>query len=490
MNSISRLAHRARNNRACLGVAATLLLLAGCGGGGGNSDDDDDRPADTGQDARVAQMRFINMIPDGPQIEMFHTARNSTAFTEFLNFGNGSARKNFVIGDFEFNFNYTNGDGQRITLFEDAAFPLRDGEEFTFIMVGELDNAQVLRVDNEEFLVGLDDATADVEPEIQFVHTAVGVGPIDFYVTEIDADITSVSPMATVAYNANSPLFTIAASDTTQLRAYAEGSKTDLLFDTGETPIERTTRSMIVAANYFGPSNGTQDNVQLLRFGAIPIALGNANQPSSIRLHNSISDQNAVDLYLESTSGTPLIANVGFTERSPEVVIAAQTNTLIVTSANNPADVLLTADNSALPGGSRRTLYVGGEGSNPDNENLPNVGFSLVTESTRAITAGVPVRLFNGATQNDNLAVYLLRPGETVEGSQPSELAMGGYGAVSVVSGEFDLVVVESSSGANIYGPERIIPQQGTTLTVTIRDTFGATTPVVVDLTSESTAGL
>ena len=86
--------------------------------------------------------------------------------------------------------------------------------------------------------------------------------------------------------------------------------------------------------------------------------------------------------------------------------------------------------------------------------------------------------------------MYLLRPGESIEGSQPTQLGMGGYGEVSIVSGDFDLVVVEAASLATIYGPERISPEQGTTLNIVIRDTFGGTTPVVVDFTSEPTEGL
>lgn len=482
MNSSSRLIKR------FTGLAALLALLFGCGGGGGNNDDDEPL-RDTGQDARVAQMRFVNMIPDSPQIEMFHSGRNSSAFTEFLDFGNGSARKDFVIGLFQFNFNYVNGQGQRITLYEEADFPLGDGEEFTYIMIGELANAQLLRVDNTEFLVGLDDATADVEPQIQFVHAALGVGPIDFYVTENGAAL-SAEPRATVTYGEHSTISEIAASDSTQLRAYPAGNTTDLLFDTGATAVARTTRSMIVAANYFGPSNGTQDSVQLLRFDALPVALGNANQPSSIRVHNAVADENAIDLYLDSVSGTPLIENVGFTARSPEVVVPAGSNTLIVTASGNPSNTLLTAENSDLFGGERRTLYIGGEGSNPDDNNNPNIGASLETESTRAIAAGVPVRVFNGATQNEDLSVFLLRPGESIAGSQALQLAMGGYSSVSVVSGEFDLVIVETASFATIYGPERVIPEQGTTLNIVIRDTFGGTTPVVVDFTSEATVGL
>jgi len=471
------------------GLLALTAVLVACGGGGGDSDNE--TTSDMGQDARVAQMRFVNIVPDAPQIEFFHSGTQSSPFTNVLGFGESSARNNFVTGTFQFNFSYINGQGQRISLFEASDFQLSDGDEFSFIMIGDLLNAELLMVENEEFLLGLDDATADVEPQLQFVHTAVGVGAIDFYLTENGADLASATAQATLSFGESSSMFDIAASDTAQLRVFSAGSTADLLFDSGATTFARTTRSMVVAANYFGPSNNsTQDNVQLLRFGEVPVALANANQPSSIRIHNAISDENAVDLFLDGTLGTaPLIAGVEFTERSAEIVVPAGTNDLLVTAANNAGNVLLTLPSAALIGGERRTLYVGGEASDPDDGNNINVESMLVTESNRAIAAGVPVRIFNGATQSTSLLVFLLRPGEAIETSAPNTLPLGGYTAVPAVSGDFDLVVVDGTSNATIYGPERITPQQGTTMNIVIRDTSGGTTPIVVDFVNEPTTG-
>ncbi len=472
------------------GLLAITAVLAACGGGGGDSDSDAQPTSDTGQDARVAQMRFVNLVPDAPQIEFFHSGTSSSPFTNVLNFGESSARNDFVVGTFQFNFSYINGQGQRISLFEATDFELTDGDELSFIMVGDLANAELMLIDNEEFLLGLDDLTADVEPQLQFVHSAVGVGAIDFYLTENGADLASATAEATLAFGESSNIFDITASTTGQLRAFSAGSTTDLLFDSGSTEFARTTRSMIVAANYFGPSNSTNDNVQLLRYGAIPIALTNADQPSSIRVHNAIADENAVDLFLDATLGAePLIANVEFTTRSPEVVVPAGTNTLLVTAAGNAANILLSVPGASLPSGERRTLYVGGEASDPDDGNNINIESMLVTESNRTIAAGAPVRIFNGATQSTSLLVFLLRPGEAIETSAPNTLPLGGYTAVPIVSGDFDLVIVDGTSNATIYGPERLTPEQGTTMNIVIRDTFGGTIPIVVDLVNEPTIG-
>ena len=83
-------------------VAAAVLFVAGCGGGSGD-DDDDLILTDTGQDGRIAQMRFINMIPDSPIVEMLHEGTSSARFTELLPFGTGSNRNDFITGDFFFN---------------------------------------------------------------------------------------------------------------------------------------------------------------------------------------------------------------------------------------------------------------------------------------------------------------------------------------------------------------------------------------------------
>lgn len=471
-------------------LLSALLLLAGCGGSGDGGDDNGTPTTDTGQDGRVAQMRFINAIPDAPVIEMLHDGRNSARFTEFLNFGVGSNRKDFVIGNFFFNFSYIDGTGTRQTLYEEVDFALRDGNEFNYIMIGALNEARLLRVDNPEFLVGLDDATADVDPQIQFVHTAVGIGAIDFYLTENGADLASAVAQATLDFGEPSALFDVQASDSLQLRAYAAGSTTELLYDSGSIAIARTTRSMILAANYFGPVEGTASGVELLRFGATPIALSNANQPATLRVHNVIADETAIDVYLDDVSGTPEIANVPFRGRTDELQLPAQTTDIIVTSAGNQLNTLLSLQNASLSGGTRNTLYLGGLGSDENNNNAANIGSEVAQESTRTIAEGVPLRLFNGSTINTALSIFLLRPGQSIQNATPTNLGMGDYAAVSLVAGDFDIVIVESENQSTIFGPQRVIPVADTALNIVIRDTFGGTSPVQVDLVVEPTFGL
>lgn len=468
------------------------LALVACGGG-----DDTDGPGpaeapitDTGQDGRVAQLRFINMVPDSPIIEMLHSGTSSQAFTELLNFGEGSNRNNFVIGDFFFNFSFVNGSGTRITLFEESGFPVLDGFEHNFIMVGSLANAQVMRLDNPEFLVGMNDLVADVDPQIQFAHTAVGVGPIDFYLTENGADIATATPLATLTFGGNSEIFDTTETETAQLRAFVSGSTTELLFDSGATPIERTTRSLIFAINYFGPVNPGDSGVELRRFASTPIPLGNANQPATLRVHNVVSDQNDIDVYLGDIEGTPDFEAVDFSERTAELLLDAQTTDIAVTAGGNPADVLLELTGQTLLGGNRSTLYVGGEGSDPDDNNETNIGSILELESNRAIAEGVSLRIFNGSTSSNTLSVFLLRPGQDIDNTVPSVLAMGGYAGIPVVTGEFDLVIVDTSNNSTIFGPERIVPTPGTALNILIRDTFGGTTPFQVDLVEDLTQSL
>jgi len=475
-----------------IGCMMLSLGITACGGGGG---DDSSDPAeapitDVGQDGRVAQLRFLNMVPDSPVIEMLHSGTSSQAFTELLNFGQGSNRNDFVIGDFFFNFSFVNGSGTRITLFEQSDFPVLDGFEHNFIVAGTLGAPQVIRLDNPEFLVGLDDATADVDPQIQFIHTAVGIGAIDFYLTEEDADIASAAPLATLSFGENSEIFDTVATNTAQLRAFVAGSTTELLFDSGATAIARTTRSLIFAINYFGPVEAGDSAVELRRFGSIPIALGNANQPATIRVHNVVADQNAVDVYLGDIEGTPELGNIAFGERTEELLLPAQTTNIGVTAAGNPLDVLLELTAQPLFGANRNTLYLGGEGSDPDAENATNIGVSLQVESNREIAEGVPVRVFNGTTSENTLSVFLLRPGQTIDNAPANPLGMGDYLGVSVVTGDFDLVIVDTANNSTIFGPERITPTEGTALNILIRDTFGATTPVQIDFVEDLTQGL
>jgi len=488
-------------NNTTTGVALTLtvaLLTAGCGDGNGSSNGDDGvLLTDTGQDSLVAQMRFVNAIPDSPVIEMLHEGTNSARITETLTFGASTNRNNFVTGTFVFNFSFVNGAGNRVTLYENNEFELADGNEHNFIMAGSLNDARLIRLDNPEFLVGLDDDTADVDPQIQFIHTAVGVGSIDFYLTEQGADITQAAPLATLAFGENSPIFDTAATETGQLRAFEAGSTTNLLFDSGATTISRTTRTLILAANYFGPLAEGASAVELRRLGQTPLALENASQPSTLRIHNVIADQQAVDVYLGDRLGAPEIEAVEFSTRTAELQLDAQITDLSITVAGDVASVLLEASDLQLTGGFRTTVYLGGDStvvgdSTDDTDAAPvtNVTSQFVLESNREILEGGPIRLFNGSSSPSTLSVFLLRPGQDLANTTPIMLAPGGYTGVAVFTGDFDLVVVDTSNNSTIIGPERITPTAGTALNLVIRDTFGGTSPVQIDLVEEPTQGL
>ena len=171
-------------------------------------------------------------------------------------------------------------------------------------------------------------------------------------------------------------------------------------------------------------------------------------------------------------------------------MLDAQTTDIAVTAGGNPADVLLELTGQTLLGGNRSTLYVGGEGSDPDDNNETNIGSILELESNRAIAEGVSLRIFNGSTSSNTLSVFLLRPGQDIDNTVPSVLAMGGYAGIPVVTGEFDLVIVDTSNNSTIFGPERIVPTPGTALNILIRDTFGGTTPFQVDLVEDLTQSL
>ena len=230
--------------------------------------------------------------------------------------------------------------------------------------------------------------------------------------------------------------------------------------------------------------------MELRRFGSLPIPLGNANQPATFRVHNVISDQLGIDVYLGGITGTPFFENVEFGDRTQELLLDGQVTDISVTSTGNPADVLLELTGQSLFGGSRNTLYLGGEGSDPDNNNETNVSSTLVVESTRAIAEGVSLRIFNGSSSANTLNVFLLRPGQDIENSTPNVLATGGYVGVPVVTGDFDLIIVDTTNNSTIFGPERVTPTADTALNILIRDTSGGTIPVQIDFVTDPTQSL
>ena len=77
-----------------------------------------------------------------------------------------------------------------------------------------------------------------------------------------------------------------------------------------------------------------------------------------------------------------------------------------------------------------------------------------------------------------------------METTAPSTLNFGGYTGLPVVTGDFDLIIVENANQSTIFGPERVTPQLGESLNIVIRDSLGGSTPIQVDLVSDPTIGL
>ena len=467
---------------ACLALAC----LSGCGG----SNNDDEGVVDTGQDARVAQMRFINAMPDAPLLQMTHNGRNSTLVTELLIFGAGSRRNDFVTGTFSFNFGYLDGTGEVVVLYEASDVVVDDGDEFTYVMIGSLANPELLRIENAEFLLGLDDATAVVDPEIQFVHTVVGRGAIDFYLSSDDADISGAIPNATLEFGEYSDIASVVAGTDYRIRAFTAGTTTNPLFDSDSTALAATTRTLILAANFFGPGiSAGSGEINLLRFGILPEAFENLDSPNTFRVRNAIADADSVDVYFDNVLGAPVVADLVFGAVSTAQPDTGRDLSILVTPAGDSVTIGLQTAATLLPG-QRHTLYLGGLISDEADNGAANVGSFLAAESFREISSGVSVRVFNGSSVNSGLNVYFLSPGQTIDTGTPITVAMGDYNTITLGSTDYDLTIVEVINQATIYGPERITLTPSTVLTTIIRDTLGGGSPVVVDFTEEPTVGI
>jgi hypothetical protein len=275
-----------------------------------------------------------------------------------------------------------------------------------------------------------------------------------------------------------------------RIQAFAAGTTTNSLFDSGSTALATTTRTLILAANFFGPDTSSgSDEMNLLRFGLLPEAFENLDLPNTFRVRNAIADADSVDVYFDNVLGAPVVADLAFGTVSAVQPDTSRDLSILVTPAGDSVTIGLQTAATLLPG-QRHTLYLGGLISDETDNGAANVGSFLAAESFREISSGVSVRVFNGSSVNSGLNVYFLNPGQTIDTGTPITLAMGGYNTITLGSTDFDLTIVEVTNQATIYGPERITLTPSTVLTTIIRDTLGGGSPVVVDFAEEPTIGI
>jgi len=457
-----------------IGVALLSVSLAGCGGGGsGESLPPGDKPP------RQGSIRMVNLIPNAPQISGFLSAAN-VAVTAIpgVDFGQSSALTKYLVAIYQLNVEYIDPSGDVtdvVPVIQDIE--LTQEKEASFYLMGDWAAPIVLRVDNVEIDFGVKPNDNHLnEASVQVVHGATSTGPVDVYLTQFGADLSTAVPLATgVNFDQFSPLTTIAPSDTYQLRVTDPGT-TNVRFDSGSFSIKGFTRSVFVVRDNFGPS-GTPFRVSIVTAdGAFQFP--GESLPNSMRLGNFVPDVPAVDAYFTATTNPPTFTNAQFAQIGARTPVAAGGATVpfkvVATGTTTP---ILIDTTIAVPADMYQTELLAGSVAKS------TIGPMTIFDEVRAIATEARVTVAQVSSQIGAVDVYIVPPGVPTTDIAPTmaALALKTSAHASLLPGTYDVIVTRSGSQTVLVGPERISVEVGAQLyTLAITDSDGGGPPILM----------
>lgn len=439
-------------------VFLCLTFLFGCDGDTGK-----DSPTDG---STTGFTQFINIVPDAPRL----TAKVDDTFLSSAIYGQSGAFKEIDISStYDLDIYYTDAIGDLQSFIPDQSLNIGADADTNVLIAGSFADPMVIQIENAK--QDIDDG--DNLAEIQFVHAAtLSNTDVDFYLTAPSDSLSVATAHATLAFQDFSVLTQIDSSAEYRIRL-TESGNLNVIWDSGSFSLNRLSRNLVVALDYFGP--GTN----VLR--AVKIDLkGTSNFPAEVldsgfRFTNTIADSIAVDFYFGDTGGTPMFANISFGDTTGYIQLASGPQSVNVTPVGINTTFLYEKNINLLEGEFRNLVTAG-------NSFDANVGGRLLLEENRRIATESRLRVIQASSSADLVDFYLLKPGQSIEDASAEfgSLQFLENGVLALEEGSYDVVITPVDQTTLLLGPERIVLAANGIYTITISDFTGGGTPIKI----------
>lgn len=275
-----------------LALASTALvaLIPGCGGG-----DDDNPPPQP--DPGTAQIRVLHASASTPPVDAFV---NGNAIGSNIAPGNQTGFATVPAGNTRVQ---VVRNGQPATSGPiDVSAPLNSALRYSAIAIG--DATQTSGPERLQAVL-IEDSGAPPpggSSKLRVVHGAPGVGPVDVYVTTVDAALPATPTYANLTFGAvapasSSPAQVLGAGDY-RIRIRPAG-QTNVVYDSGLLRIDENNDLVAVAMRDVGPGP-SQSPVQVLVFPSTGSATFARDNRVSVRVVHAAPNVPPIDVFLKA----------------------------------------------------------------------------------------------------------------------------------------------------------------------------------------------
>jgi trimeric autotransporter adhesin len=452
-------------------LALSLAGLAACGGGGGGGDDNGNS-----NDPDVWHLRGINVIEDAPPVQ-FYVDDVAVVSAEY---GSASEYRPAHTGTRDLKLatrdapNLTEEDPGFTDIGASEAFDFQGPTDYTLVAAGTVADPRKL------IITGTSQAAVeDNQVEVQVIHAATGINPLDVYITAPGAGINTPQQLGLLEfgdYTEPQALTLEVASGNDEDDARSAAVTVEMR--DGATVIYRSTafniaeqnRLLMVVANNSGPLVSSPVKLFLVS-GSGASAAGlvvNANDGSELRFANLSPDAGPLDLIVGESASDVFASNIAFGQYSAYAALPVANHDAVGTPAGNPGSFLF-VNNFTTQRDRSFTLYA--QGAVSDIRGL------LFTDERRRIATEARFRIFNAAPNEPAILDVYLRPaGEPLDlgGTSPpapnvSDLA---YQAVSsqlaLDEGSYDIYFTRANATSVLLGPVTLALTDGSVQTLAL----------------------
>ena len=472
-------------------VLSALVTLAACGS---DTVEPVTLPEDVDTTPEQGRLGFVNAIADSPNIviDWESTTVENQAFADAgvveLTFGQAVLFP-IDVDTYRVRLGYARVSGDPVILREfnednTSTIEIRNDTQITIIASGLLEDPTFTIVEETEYQHGLEvpeDGTVLVtDPEFQFAHLAHAKEPFDFYLTQSGEVLDDVDPSASLAFGEVSTLAVIEPQPDYRIRVTPQGQKSPVLYDSGDFLVVSNQRILLPIFNYFGPGD---EDIRARFVDETAATFPFESNPNALRVINLVADVPEIDIHFGDTNDEPEFEAMPFGVLSDYRLSDGGSFFMNITPTGIDNQFVYQGS-EAFFRGSSNTLLIAGLLEDPDRNFTRRVIASLVTEENRPIATAIQLRVFHAAPSGGLLSIFMLEPGQTTADQEPVQGAVSlGSTAVSVLEeGEYDLLVQDTITDVELFGPERISVESDSIYTLLIRDIEGGGTPLQVEI--------
>jgi hypothetical protein len=288
-------------------------------------------------------------------------------------------------------------------------------------------------------------ATSSTSGQFRILHVASSIDAIaatvDVHLAAPGAALGPDTVVGSVSFGATGPLQTIAAGNY-ELSLTATGDTASPLMRSSSFAINAGVNLTLILTD----SDGIEPFAVVAAASSGSRALIDASIQSSLRIINTVSDRNPIDVVLDGEFATPLAPSIPHGLPTVDLPVDSGAHTLSVTPAGQPGTIEIDAFDVVFAAGSRYLLLVG---ANPGS-----VQVSASQDNRRPLGDRAVIRYVNGSANVGILDFFTVVPGTDLATVSPVPITpIDPLLNRSIAPGDYEITVRNRSTGTTLAGP-------------------------------------